>query len=100
MQLALRCIQTTAGPVECDVVVHGGSANEAMLDLNWRLARRVASATAGLGTALALALHVFVGVAAGPLVLATAVAALCVGSRLPAASPRHSLLRLRRLLAV
>ena len=76
------------------------SGDDATLEQNWRLARRVATASAGFAAALAAALHVFVGVSGVTLVALTAVAALAIGSRLPAASPRHSLQRLRQLLAV
>ena len=74
--------------------------DEQSLDAAWRLGRRVATATAALGAALAGALHVFAGVSGGVLVLLAGLSALAVGSRLPAASPRNSLRRLRHLLAV
>ena len=78
----------------------GGRSDEHPLDAGWRLARRVATATGGIGAALAAALHVFVGVCGGVLVVFAAGVALAVGTRLPAASPRRSLRRLRHLLAV
>jgi hypothetical protein len=69
----------------------GGPGEEAMddvtLDRNFRLAVRVATASAGLGAALAGALHVFVGLSSGLLVATTAAGALVIGSFLPPAMP-------------
>ncbi len=67
-----------------------------VLDRNWRFARGVAAASAGLSAALGGALHVFAGVGATPLVAGAAVTAIAIGSRLPAAAPR----RLRQHLSV
>lgn len=78
-------------------MVHGGELDEAVLDRNWRLALRVAVASAGLAAALAAALYVFVGVNSSLLVAVAGAAALLIGSRLPPASPRSSLRRLRQL---
>ena len=68
--------------------------DEATLDRNWRLALRVAVASGGLTAAL----HVFAGVSSIVLVSIAAVTALLIGCRLPAASPRPSLRRLRELI--
>jgi hypothetical protein len=72
----------------------GGPGDEAMddvtLDRNWRLAVRVATVSAGLGAALAGALHVFVGLGAGLLVATTSAGALLIGSLLPPALPVRS----------
>jgi hypothetical protein len=69
----------------------GGPGEEAMddvtLDRNWRLAVRVATVSAGLGAALAGALHVFVGLGAGFLVATTSAGALVIGTLLPPALP-------------
>ena len=72
--------------------------DEATLDRNWRLALRVAAVSGGLAAALAVALHVFAGVSSVLLVTVAAIAALAIGSRLPAASPRPSLRRIRHFI--
>jgi hypothetical protein len=83
-------------------MVHGGSSrrDDAVLDQNWRLACRVATAAGGLGAALAAALHIFVGVGGGVLVAVAAVVALAIGLVLPPASPRQAVQRVRHRLLV
>jgi len=80
--------------------VHGGSFDDAALDRNWRLACRVATVASALAVALALALQQFAGIGSGMLVALTAIVALALGSRLPAASPRLALQRVRDRLPV
>ena len=72
--------------------------DEATLDRNWRLALRVAVASGGFAAALAAALHALAAVSSVLLVALAAATALLIGSRLPAASPRPSLRRLRELI--
>ena len=81
-------------------MVHGGTwrQDDAVLDRNWRLACRVATASGGLAAALAAALYLFAGVSAGFLVVVTAVVALVIGLRLPPASPKLALQRVRERL--
>jgi len=83
-------------------MVHGGTwrRDDAVLDRNWRLACRVATASGGLAAALAASLYLFAGVSAGFLVVVTAVVALVIGLRLPPASPKLALQRVRERLAV
>ena len=57
-------------------MVHGGYLDDATLDRNWRLALRVAVASGGLAAALAAALHAFLGLSSGVLVVAAAVVAI------------------------
>jgi hypothetical protein len=54
----------------------------------WAIVVRLAGVTAVMTATFALALQWFVGLGAVPLVVLSAVVALAVGSRLPAASPR------------
>lgn len=56
-------------------------------DTAWPLAVRTATATSLLGAAAAGALHRFVGVDAGTLLVVASLTAVGVGSRLPAARP-------------
>jgi hypothetical protein len=83
-------------------MANGGDAGreDDVLEHNWRLACRVATAAGGLGAALAAALNLFVGVSAGMLVMAAAVTGLAIGLRLPPASPRQAMRKVRALLAV
>lgn len=55
----------------------------------WHLAVRVATATSGVGAAVAVALTHLAGLSATPVVAALAVAGLAVGLRLPPAWPRR-----------
>ncbi len=102
LQWPSPCIQRPTERVQCTVMVHGGTwrQDDAVLDRNWRLACRVATASGGLAAALAAALYLFAGVSAGFLVVATAVVALVIGLRLPPASPKLALQRVRERLVV
>ena len=84
------------------VMANGGTArrDDAALDRAWRLACRVATASAGMAAALAAALHVFVGVSATTLIVGAGITGLLIGLRLPPASPRLALARVRETLAV
>jgi hypothetical protein len=99
LQLPEGRIKVGRSGVKCSVMVDGGGRPRAD-EHNWRLAVRVATAASGLGAALAAALHVFLGVNSGVLVLVAATVAVIIGFTLPAVTPGRSLRRLRELLYV